>query len=709
MTRAAPVLEAALAYREVGLAPTICYGSTAGDGQSPKSPCHGGWEKGGLTEADIRRLWKPGRYVGLLCGDGLEVLDFDCRACFYPKWAELVEKLKPNLLSNLYLETSPSGGIHAAYKCSAVKIPGNAKLAMIRRISADGKPNPRVKDGWLVRDTQDGKEYQAVKLPDGTFEYWPCPIETRGTGGQFVVAPSEGYVAKQNSLLTLPELTAEEREDLITAARALDERKAEPKRERHAGGLSVADDFAIRGDLAALIERHGWKRWGDQDWTRPGKQAGVSGRLHKEDDGRQWFHVWSSNAAPLDVGAHSAFAVYAVLEHGGDTSAAAKALYAEGYGERREGDTGSRPAPEEPGAPVTWDLADLHAYQPEADQSVLLGRRWLCQGQGAMWIGPSGIGKSVLAVQAALTWALGRPFFGIVPARPLKSLIVLGEDDKGDTSEMVRGSVEGLDAAGELEALRQRVIIVQECVATGGDFCRLLYLLVSAHSPALVWINPLLAFLGGDVNSQEVCSKFLRNGLNPIAMRHACAIHVIHHTTKPSTDPKTRAHWSRSDYSYIGAGSAELTNWPRAVCFLREVGDGEFRLMLCKRGERAGIVDAEGRPVRDVNLRHGRGRLFWEAGPSDAEKVKSETEPLVRAALQEIEVNRTYNREQVCQVVQGVTGRSRSVVRQAGTPANAVFLAVIQELTSPEFPGILRKREGVSGCPGVSDSVRPDG
>jgi hypothetical protein len=38
--------------------------------------------------------------------------------------------------------------------------------------------------------------------------------------------------------------------------------------------------------------------------------------------------------------------------------------------------------------------------------------RWLCGGGAVLLAGPTGIGKSSLAMQAAISWALGRPLFG---------------------------------------------------------------------------------------------------------------------------------------------------------------------------------------------------------------------------------------------------------------------------------------------------------
>jgi hypothetical protein len=82
-------------------------------------------------------------------------------------------------------------------------------------------------------------------------------------------------------------------------------------------------------------------------------------------------------------------------------------------------------------------LAELVHQQPnEAD--TLLGNRYLCRGGGMLLVAPSGHGKSVLAVQASIEWAVGRPAFGIMPAKPIKTLIVQAEDDQGDCIEMAQ-------------------------------------------------------------------------------------------------------------------------------------------------------------------------------------------------------------------------------------------------------------------------------
>ena len=53
-------------------------------------------------------------------------------------------------------------------------------------------------------------------------------------------------------------------------------------------------------------------------------------------------------------------------------------------------------------------------------------------------VAPSGVGKSVFSVQAAIEWGAGRAAFGIKPAQPLRVLIIQAEDDTGDVIEMAQ-------------------------------------------------------------------------------------------------------------------------------------------------------------------------------------------------------------------------------------------------------------------------------
>ena len=170
-------------------------------------------------------------------------------------------------------------------------------------------------------------------------------IETRGNGGLFLCAPTEGYVIKHGDFTQLPVLSAEERKSLLEAAYTLNEKAVEEKD----GNADVAlpddsqfserpgDDFNVRGDIRELLMHHGWTPVrvdnGNEYFRRPGKSgSGWSASLKD-----RVFYVFSSNAAPFESNqAYSPFNVYALLEHHGDYTGAAKHLLECGYGAVRK-------------------------------------------------------------------------------------------------------------------------------------------------------------------------------------------------------------------------------------------------------------------------------------------------------------------------------------------------------------------------------------
>ena len=276
----------------------------------------------------------------------------------------------------------------------------------------------------------------------------------------------------------------------------------------------------------------------------------------------------------------------------------------------------------------------LAGFDAENDPDNVLGNRWLCKGGSCLFVGQSGIGKSSLCMQLAINWALGRTTFGIRPERPLKSLIVQAENDVGDVAEMFQGSLSGLGikrSDDAFAALQERLVIVTESVQTGEEFANAVRLLVAKHKPDLVWLDPLLSFIGDDISKQDVCSYFLRNLLNPIAHETGVVWMMMHHTPKPSTDPKSKSGWNATDHSYAGTGSSELTNWARAVCVLQSTKDeGRFVLRLAKRANRASATDVEGGRTNLIHLKHAEDSILWEqtaapfvAEPKPKQKAKA--------------------------------------------------------------------------------------
>ncbi len=278
------------------------------------------------------------------------------------------------------------------------------------------------------------------------------------------------------------------------------------------------------------------------------------------------------------------------------------------------------------------DINELMAFIPENDPNCVLGNRWLCKGGSILWTGPSGVGKSSLAMQAAVMWAMGREFMGIKPMKKLKSVFCQAENDMGDLAEMLQGVCKGLGITANSDAfkdIKENIIFYRDTVHTGEQFTEVAARLIDKHSPDLFWGDPLLAYIGDDISQQRVCSHFLRSLLNPISERTGVVWMFLHHTGKPSQDPNSKKNWQSSDFGYLGIGSSELTNWARAVIAIQQVDPITFALILAKRGKRAGAKNYNGELATTIFLKHAEVGICWlpsdYAPPAKKEKgVKSE-------------------------------------------------------------------------------------
>lgn len=109
--------------------------------------------------------------VCLVCGKvsgNLECMDFDAHGECFKAWAE---KLEQTLFDKLVIERTSSGGYHVLYRATE-SIEGNRKLA---------------------QGVRDGKKTTL--------------IETRGEGGLFLCAPTEGYRLLQGAFTNMPTLS----------------------------------------------------------------------------------------------------------------------------------------------------------------------------------------------------------------------------------------------------------------------------------------------------------------------------------------------------------------------------------------------------------------------------------------------------------------------------------------------------------------------
>lgn len=352
-----------------------------------------------LTVQQVMGVIRSGRADGIgvfggLASGGLEMVEAEGRArALLPKVREAAERLGVlHLLERLAagcVEESPSGGVHFVLRVTDGPALGNTVLA--------ARPDQSAEHGRLVL------------------------FETRGQGGWFVCAPSAGrthrsgkpYRIIRGGPSTIPGFTTAERDALYAAFRAVDEMPAPvpaapapasvQRRERPAGDILPGEDFNQRASWEEILT--GWKRGqvvGErQHWTRPGKPHGTSATTTAD-----VLCCYSSSAGlPVFTGAGcknalSKFATYAHLHHAGDFAAAARDLWARGYGSRNQDDgqdDGQPDAPPEPRPSPAGECRSLDDWRRET-----ASRRAEVIGQPGLHLdrSPTGAGKTYATISA---------------------------------------------------------------------------------------------------------------------------------------------------------------------------------------------------------------------------------------------------------------------------------------------------------------------
>lgn len=153
-------------------------------------------------------------------------------------------------------------------------------------------------------------------------------IETRASGGYFLISPSKGYQIISGSIDHIPTITIEERDELFSIARSFNC----SHKEKQVYDTSIekpGDDYDNNADIPELLRLHGWTHVNGNNWRRPNKTTGISAT---------WNHipnrlfVFSSSTQFEPNVAYRPWHIYAILKCNGDFRKAAAELSQMGYG-----------------------------------------------------------------------------------------------------------------------------------------------------------------------------------------------------------------------------------------------------------------------------------------------------------------------------------------------------------------------------------------
>ena len=276
-----------------------------------------------------------------------------------------------------------------------------------------------------------------------------------------------------------------------------------------------------------------------------------------------------------------------------------------------------------------WELLDIRSNtiddflnaNAEDMSDCLLGYRFLCTECPWLIIAASGIGKSVLAMQMAILFATGRDLWKLKPHKARKVVLIQAENNFLDLVEPAQSITRILGLSETEKAdLRKNFRVISDDTHSGEGFVRLLSSICDRYKPEIVIVDPLMAYIGGEISKQEVCTKFFRNGINPIIHKHNVGLIVLHHTGKQKAKDLKQFE-ANTDLEYLGIGSSDITNWARAVSIIMPSRHDKniYEFKYVKRGRRTGSD-----PV--IYLKQGSDHkdIFWYIAEKPAKVVRTQ-------------------------------------------------------------------------------------
>ena len=284
--------------------------------------------------------------LGVITGSvngNLEVIDIDTKndtkGWIWEDLKEEIENTLPHLLEQFLIVQTVSGGYHIYYRCETIE--GNLKLAH-------------------------NEKGEAI-------------LETRGEGGYVVAPPTPNYKSIQGSYSSIPDITLEERDTLLSICRSLTqyikpESTATPS--TYSTAISNPEDSPLEAYnkegasvVIPLLVSHDWKeveRSGERiKLKRPGETtAHSSGDFHIA---KNVFKVFSTSTVFDSGKGYSPASVFCILECGGDWKLTYKRLLEQGYGKPLQGEKISRTSIELKETIVTTESKDLYYRDRQRD------------------------------------------------------------------------------------------------------------------------------------------------------------------------------------------------------------------------------------------------------------------------------------------------------------------------------------------------------
>jgi hypothetical protein len=297
------------------------------------------------TSEEHDRWFAPGRPTGMAVIYGavsgnVELIEFEGHAVQDGLLEAVTEIMEASglgeewdRLTTGWATETPSGGVHFRARIQGAPVPANMKFA-----------------SRLAREDEYTPEERQRLAQNPKAKILRVQIEGRGEGGYGLVEPSSGtvhpsgrpYVRVAGGPANIPTIDSDVMDAMREICRMVD---TVPKDEPAAtaprpqqplpdGQLRPGEDYEARVGWTEILAGHFRPvvtRGRTTYWCREGKTRGLSATTGHAAD-RDRLYVFSTSTEFRAETPYTKFGAYALLNHGGDHKAAARALRASGYG-----------------------------------------------------------------------------------------------------------------------------------------------------------------------------------------------------------------------------------------------------------------------------------------------------------------------------------------------------------------------------------------
>jgi len=237
-----------------------------------------------------------------------------------------------------------------------------------------------------------------------------------------------------------------------------------------------------------------------------------------------------------------------------------------------------------------------------------LAEGWIARGDSCILAGEWGTGKSIAAMDLALSLATGAPWLGAVRCASCPVLYV----DEENNDRNIRRRMRQLMLGRGIDAERADGLPILYLSRNGvrldePEWMTATHRLIDRLGAQVLILDSLVRFSGSDENSNSEVSRFFDKSIKPLMIRHDLAVVMLDHMRKPASNPK---HDSDPGHRVRGASDKP----------------GFVDELIVLEGDRAG---------RTRTLRHEKGRsdhlqpalsLTWTVSDDETAAVVTATE-----------------------------------------------------------------------------------